>query len=90
MRTKIIAFMVAVVSGGALGPDSKPPEEQPDKKPPGTIPRENVYFCCHDVDHATKSGDGCITIGEKQIDSCASVLTCADGFTKEDGTVTCL
>lgn len=51
--------------------------------------QKDYIFCCQDVDPKAKTGDGCITIGEKQIDSCSTVLTCAGGFTKKDGTVTC-
>jgi hypothetical protein len=88
--TTTFALTLAAACGLYSGAITEPPEGPPDREPPGLTPRENVYFCCHDVDHETKSGDGCITIGEKQVDSCASVLCCADGFTKKDGVVTCM
>jgi hypothetical protein len=82
-------LLLTIACGVASGATTESPEGPPDKKPPGLTPRENVYFCCHAVDHDAKTGDGCITIAEKQVDSCGSVLACAHGFTKEDGKVTC-
>jgi hypothetical protein len=88
MLTKpiLVAFLAACgVSSNSSA--TEPPDEQPEKKPPYDT-QEGYIFCCHDVDPKTKSGEGCVTIGEKQIDSCSTVLTC-DSFTKKDGTVTC-
>jgi hypothetical protein len=71
-------------------PSTTEPAEQPDAPPDDPIkPRDNVYFCCVEVDVKTKSGEGCVTIGEKQLDACGSFLVCADGAAKKDGVVTC-
>jgi hypothetical protein len=73
-----------------IGATTGAPSEQPDKPPPEPPPEEADYiFCCQDVDHKSKSGDGCVTIGEKQIDQCSTVLACTEGFTKQDGKVIC-
>lgn len=86
MPTKpLLAIILA-----ACGVNSSPATEQPDKKPPDETVRDNVYFCCQGVDLKTASGNGCLTIGEKEIDRCDTVLACADGFVKVDGKVTCL
>ena len=65
------------------------PPEQPDKPLPSPPEEDDYLFCCQDVDHKSKSGDGCLTIAEKQIDSCSTVLACTEGFSKKDGKVTC-
>ena len=89
MLTKpILLALLAACGVNSSTATTEPPSEQPDREPPDEIEKDYV-FCCHDVDTAKKSGEGCITIGEKQIDSCSTVLACADGFTKKDGTVTC-
>jgi hypothetical protein len=69
-------------------PSTESPTEQPEKRPPDEIEKDYI-FCCQDVDPKNKTGEGCVTIGEKQIDQCSTVLACADGFTKKDGAVTC-
>jgi hypothetical protein len=77
----------------ACGVRSDSPQDSPDELPDGhneVRVKDNVYFCCHDVELKTASGEGCVTIGEKQIDQCSTVLACADGFVKKGGVVTCL
>jgi hypothetical protein len=88
IKPLIIAFLAACGVNSNLAPTEQS-AEQPDVQPPDDINKDNVYFCCHDVDAKTKSGDGCVTIGEKEIDRCDTVLFCADGGTKKDGKVTC-
>jgi hypothetical protein len=65
---------------------SEPPDEQPIAPPDQ---KDHVYFCCQDVDPKTFSGEGCLTIGEKEVDRCSTVLACSGNFTKKDGVVTC-
>jgi hypothetical protein len=84
-------LLLAVLAACGVHPNteaSRSPTSEPDKEPPDEIEEKGYIFCCHDVDPAKQTGEGCVTIGEKQIDSCGTVLTC-DNFTKEDGTVTC-
>jgi hypothetical protein len=80
----LLAILLAACGVNSSGVTTEPP----DKKPPDETVKENVYFCCHDVDPKTETGEGCVTIGEKQIDSCSTVLAC-ETFTKKDGKVTC-
>lgn len=92
MSAKSILFALLAACGV---PYNTPPTEQsaeqpdePDGQPPDDI-KDATYFCCLDVDAKTKSGDGCVTIGEKEVDRCSTVLACQE-FTKKDGKVTCL
>ena len=93
MLTKIILFAVIAACGAPSAPTptaTDPPAEPPDEiQPDGPTVKDDTYFCCVDVNHKAKSGDGCVTIGEKEIDRCDTVLACAEGFTKKDGTVVC-
>jgi hypothetical protein len=87
MLTKpLLAIILAACGVSSRGATTEPPDGLPPAKPH----KENVYFCCQDADLKTASGDGCVTIGEKEIDPCNTVLACADGFVKKDGKVTCL
>jgi hypothetical protein len=79
MWIKLLLIAAATAYGG-------PPS---DKQPPPEVEEKDYIFCCHDVDTANKSGEGCVTIAEQQINSCSTVLACHEGFTKKDGTVTC-
>ena len=63
------------------------PDEQP-IAPPEDVHKDYI-FCCQDVDPKTSTGQDCVTIAEKQIDQCSTVLACEGGFTKKDGVVTC-
>jgi hypothetical protein len=95
MLTKpLLAIILATCGVNSSPMASATPTETPDSPPPDDPDdpdfKENVYFCCTDADLKTGSGDGCITIGEKEIDRCSTVLACADGFIKKDGKVTCL
>jgi hypothetical protein len=83
------AILLALLAAcGAHTNSATAPDEQP-IEPPEQDLKENVYFCCNNVDHKTKTGDGCVTVGEKEIDRCSTVLVCSDGLTKKDGVVTC-
>jgi hypothetical protein len=83
----LLAIILTACGVNSSGATTDPPTEQPDVQPPDDINKDNVYFCCLDVEK--KTGDGCVTIGEKEIDRCDTVLACAEGFNKEDGKVTC-
>jgi hypothetical protein len=65
------------------------PSSVPDEIRPSDDALAGHYFCCHDVNSAKLTGDGCITIGKEQVDQCSTVLYCGDSFTQKDGTVTC-
>jgi hypothetical protein len=91
-KSLLLAFLAAC--GGTSNTEvTESPKEQPDNpdfQPPSAPPQENDYiFCCQDVDPKSQTGDGCVIIGEKQIDQCATVLACTEGFTKKDGKVYC-
>jgi hypothetical protein len=91
MLTKpLLAIILVACGANSSGATTEFATEQPDKKPPDETAKENVYFCCQDADLKSGSGDDCLTIGEKEIDRCNTVLACADGFIKKDGKVTCL
>ena len=83
---KAILFALLATCGAHTNSATAPDDEQP-IAPPDRTYKENVYFCCKDVDD--KTGEGCVTIGEKEIDRCSTVLACSDGFNKKDGIVTC-
>jgi hypothetical protein len=87
----ITKFLFVLLAACGVRSDDAPaaPGEQPDVHDEVRV-KDNVYFCCHDVELKTASGEGCVTIGEKQIDQCSTVLACADGFIKKDGVVSCL
>ena len=82
MGTKplLLAFLAAcgVSSGAAANPNEKAPPEDEVK---------GHYFCCQTVDKLT--GEGCVTIGANQVDSCNNVLYCEGSFMKKDGKVYC-
>jgi hypothetical protein len=63
--------------------------EPPTKAPPSEPSQEDQHFCCHDVDQKSLSGDGCVTIGKEQINSCNNVLYCSGNWSKKDGHVVC-
>lgn len=87
--TAVIAFIFALLA--ACGVPSGAPE-QPDKKPPEEI-QEGQHYCCFSVGvtQAGKgTGDGCVTAGAGNIDSCDKVLYCNGDWLKDDGKVTCL
>ncbi len=90
VKPLILAFLAAcgLYSNGDGATTN--PAERPDKDPPGPPEEAGYIFCCQDVDPKTASGEGCVTIGEKQIDQCSTVLACGEKFTKKDGKVTCL
>jgi hypothetical protein len=67
-----------------------PPSEQPDKKPPEDVQKDQ-HFCCFDVDPKAMTGDGCTAISGalETINACQNLLYCEGNYTKKDGTVTC-
>jgi hypothetical protein len=87
MLTKALLFTLIAACGVPSGAAADPPEpdelprEQPEEPP------ERDDFCCVEVDKAY--GEGCQTISEKQIDSCANVLHCSGDWYKKDGNVYC-
>jgi hypothetical protein len=85
MITKAIVLMLVGARGVGVGAASSP-----EAAPPEELEKDHVFFCCQDVDEKHATGEGCITIGEKQIDQCSTVLACADNLTKKNGTVVCL
>lgn len=88
MLTKpVLLALLAACGVNSSTATAEPPSEQPDRAPPDEGEKDYI-FCCQDVDTAKETGEGCITIGEKQIDSCSTVLAC-ETFTKKDGKVTC-
>lgn len=79
----LLAIIAACGLSGAAAP-----AEQPDKKPP----KEDVgdqHFCCTDVDPDKLTGQGCVSIGPENINSCDRVLYCEGNWAKKDGVVTC-
>ncbi|KIG12572.1 hypothetical protein DB30_01235 [Enhygromyxa salina] len=81
IKHTILAILAACGINNPDGPD--------DKELPPPPPDPSHYFCCHTVDADKLTGEGCVTIGANQVDSCASVLHCANTFTKMDGEVKC-
>jgi hypothetical protein len=81
MTATIIASIIAsLATCGA-------PDTPPDRKPTERV-MQDQHFCCNSVSNGT--GEGCTAIGVESINSCASVLYCAEGWEKADGNVTCL
>lgn len=87
MFTKILLFAFIAACGGQTNSASNP--DEPGKAPPEQPVVEDQHFCCQSVDPKTKTGDGCVTIAQTQIDRCAKVLYCPGFWAKDDGTVTC-
>jgi hypothetical protein len=91
----LLALIAAcgVTAGAASFPASteslyeQPDEIEPPDGPP--IKDEGYLFCCQDADAKTQSGEGCVTIGEKEIDRCNTVLACKN-FVKKDNKVVCI
>jgi hypothetical protein len=84
----LLIFIAAcgVLAGAAA------PAEQPEKKPPDKDVGDQ-HFCCFSVGVTAAgkpTGDGCVTIGAGNIDTCDKVLFCNGNWIKEDGKVTCL
>jgi hypothetical protein len=85
----LLLAILAACGVNSNSANAGPPVEPPNKEAPDETEEDKDYFCCHSVNTGKRSGDGCVTIGKNQIDSCSKVLACAGGFTKDDGTVTC-
>jgi hypothetical protein len=81
----LLALVLAACGANPSSATTEPPDVNPDE-----VQKDHVFFCCQNVDQKNASGDGCVTIGEKEIDRCSTVLACADNFTKKDGKVVCL
>jgi hypothetical protein len=67
----------------------QPPPDDPDKVAPREDIQEDQHFCCQSVDPKAMTGNGCVIIGQSQIDQCAEVLYCAGSWAKHDGKVSC-
>jgi hypothetical protein len=86
MLTKPLLAIVLAACGVSSTPAVPPDEVQPNGP---TVKDEGYLFCCQDADHKTQSGEGCVTIGEKEIDRCNTVLSCKN-FVKKDNKVICI
>lgn len=80
--------LLAILAACGRGDPPVSPGEKPDDHNELKV-KDNVYFCCVDVDLKAKTGEGCVTIGEKQVDSCDKALICANGAGKDGTTVVC-
>ena len=89
MLTKSLLALILAACGVSSTPATAEQPDEYEPTEPSVKPNDGTYFCCHDVDAKTKSGDGCLTIGEKEVDRCDTVLACQE-FVKKDGKVTCL
>jgi hypothetical protein len=92
MLTKPLLTIILAACGVSSAPvttEPDDPDEPGEFQPTGPHEKDGTYFCCLDVDAKTKTGEGCVTIGEKEVDRCATVLACQE-FVKKDGKVTCL
>jgi hypothetical protein len=66
---------------------SDPENYQPPPEPPQ---EEDAYFCCDSLNpQGNGSGDGCQQILHTVVAGCAKVLHCTDGYTNDEGRVTC-
>jgi hypothetical protein len=92
-----LALSQPLVSTAAASCSSSPPataefagapeDYQPPPKPPQ---EEDAYFCCDSLNPQGKgSGDGCVQILHTVVGGCAKVLHCTDGYTNDEGKVTC-
>lgn len=84
MLTK--AVLTIAILAACVAP-SNPPDD-------GYQPNQTVlmdqHFCCNKVDPKTLSGEGCTAIGPEHINTCSKVLFCPEGWTKNDGDVSCV
>jgi hypothetical protein len=99
MFTKLILSAVlaacGVQSNQVKSPDASDPaaikvsgphEDSPPPKPP--IIEDATYFCCDSVSDG-KKGEGCQEIPGSHVVLCEKVLKCPDGYSNDDGKVTC-
>lgn len=88
--TTILASIIALFAAcGVASPTETSPEEI---QPPKQI-EEDQHFCCFSVSTTPAgkpTGEGCVTMGAGNIDSCAKVIYCGGDWIKDDGKVTCL
>jgi hypothetical protein len=86
-KTFLVAILAACAapSGAAATNVSSPNEKAPPPKPPI---EDATYFCCDSVSNG-KTGDGCEEIPGSHVVLCAKVLKCPDGYSNDDGKVTC-
>jgi hypothetical protein len=87
MLTKPLIVAFAVACGVSSTPaTSEPPENY---QPPPTPPVEDAtYFCCDSVSGGNK-GEGCEEIPGSHVVLCDKVLKCPDGYSNDEGKVTC-
>jgi hypothetical protein len=92
----ILAIIAAcgVTAGAASSPataEPPPPEQPGDFEPPAVKPKES-HWCCQDVDHKTKSGEGCTAMSGslELINACAEYLYCSGDVAKDNGRTYCL
>jgi hypothetical protein len=106
MFTKVLLFAVLAAACGAQSSPATVPDEplggdtptaqlpsasHPDDEAPDEIPpEESQHFCCQSVNLDKKSGEGCISIGAAQIDTCSELLYCGGDYGKSGGTTKCL
>lgn len=85
MLTKALMFTIitacTVPSESAANPIDKAPPERPDERAD--------YFCCGSLDAPTKSGEDCVEILQSRVAACGKVLKCPEGYTNDEGSVTC-
>jgi hypothetical protein len=86
-KTILVAILAACAapSGAAATNVSHPNEKAPPPKPPI---EDATYFCCDSVSNG-KTGDGCEEIPGSHVVLCEKVLKCPDGYSNDDGKVTC-
>ncbi|WP_146660800.1 hypothetical protein [Enhygromyxa salina] len=97
MLKVILATLLAAcgVNSNPTTPDSgnalSQPEHPDDRQPPPEPPRqEDAYFCCDSLNSQGKgSGEGCEQILHTVVAGCSKVLHCTDGYTNDEGKVTC-
>jgi hypothetical protein len=86
MSTIITTIIVMFTACAELAP--KPPNGQPDKKPPNEV-QEDQHFCCERLGGDGKSGEGCISIDITHVGGCNRVLYCGGSYENDNGKVTC-
>jgi hypothetical protein len=74
--------------GGDILSSASAPEDK--ELPDETPPEEGQHFCCQSVNLDKRSGEGCLSIGPGQIDTCSELLYCAGDYGKSGGTTKCL
>jgi hypothetical protein len=84
MLTKALLFTVIAACGIHPAAASDPPGFSPP-------PTAETYWCCDAiVDHPKGRGTGCNETTASGVILCDKVLHCTNGYTYDDGKVTCL